>query len=56
MVYINNFEEFVAKFSTLATRHPETIRYCTKVRGADNAIILKVTDDTEVSHISIYTI
>ena len=45
MVYIKNFEEFISKSEALCLRDPHQMNCSTKVRGADDAIVLKVTNN-----------
>ena len=48
-IYINDFTEFLGKAEELFKRDCVGVRSSTKTRGADDTIILKVTNDQTVS-------
>mmetsp|Transcript_12677 Transcript_12677/g.35061 ORF Transcript_12677/g.35061 Transcript_12677/m.35061 type:complete len:110 (-) Transcript_12677:220-549(-) len=45
MVYLENWEEFVAAAQCLFVKSPDKTRYLLKYRGSQGKLILKVTDD-----------
>ena len=45
MVYIREFDSFVAQAKTLYEQNPSKVRYSMKYRHCDGMIVLKITDD-----------
>ena len=48
MVYINEFEDFVSRINSLYSRDPLKVRLSTKMRGANDELVLKVTNDNDI--------
>ena len=47
-----DFDAFVTKVESICKKSPLKVRYITKVRGANDMVVLKVNDDQEVSRIA----
>ena len=47
MVYVSDWDEFVAAATKLFQSKPKKTRYTVKFRGEDKVVVLKVTDDGE---------
>lgn len=49
MVYLTSWEEFVVRAEDMFRRNPMETRYVSKYRHCDAKLVLKVTDNLEVS-------
>jgi len=49
MVYVTSWEEFVVRAEDMFRRNPMETRYVSKYRHCDAKLVLKVTDNLEVS-------
>ncbi|MBA0646742.1 hypothetical protein Goklo_014685 [Gossypium klotzschianum] len=49
MVYVTSWDEFVERTVQLFRASPESTRYCMKYRHCDGKLVLKVTDNKELS-------
>ena len=48
MVYISDFADFMERGEALYSRDPVKIRCSTKMRGANDEVIFKITNDVDV--------
>ena len=50
---LQDYDVFLSKVQGICKKSPLTVRYVTKVRGANDEVVIKVNDDQEVSYLSI---
>ena len=48
-----DFDTFLSKVEGICKKSPLKVRYVTKVRGANDEVVLKVNDDLEVRNINL---